>query len=37
MTDAISAMEYPHWLIEAGTILAVLGFIGFGFRQKQGR
>jgi preprotein translocase subunit Sss1 len=36
MTNAISAMEYPHWLIVAGTILVVLGFIGFGFRQKQG-
>jgi hypothetical protein len=33
MTDAISAMEYLHWLIAAGTILVV---IGFGFRQKQG-
>jgi len=35
MTDAISAMEYPHWL--TGTLLVVLGFISFGFRQKQGR
>ena len=25
MTDAISAMEYPHWLIVAGAILVVLG------------
>jgi hypothetical protein len=33
MTDAISAMEY--WL--GKTILVVLGFIGFAFRQKQGR
>jgi preprotein translocase subunit Sss1 len=37
MTNANSAMEYPHWLIVTGTILALLGFIGFGFRQKQGR
>ena len=33
----LSAMEYPHWPIVAGAILVVLGFIGFGFRQKQER
>ena len=37
MTDAFSAMEYPHWPIVTGAILVVLGFNGFGFRQKQER
>jgi preprotein translocase subunit Sss1 len=37
MTNALSAMEYPHWLVVAGAILVVVGLIGFGFRQKQGR
>jgi hypothetical protein len=37
MTDALSAMEYLHWLIVAGAIMVALGFIGFGFRQKQER
>ena len=35
--DALSALEYPHWLIVAGSALAVIGFIGFAFRQKQER
>ena len=29
-------MEYPHWLIVAGAILAVLGLIGLAFRQRKG-
>jgi hypothetical protein len=24
MTDALSAMEYPHWLMVAGAVLVVL-------------
>ena len=32
--DAFPAMEYPHWLIVAGAILVVIGFIGLAFRQK---
>ena len=35
MTDALSAMEYPHWLIVAGAILAVLGLIGLAIRQRK--
>ena len=34
MTDAFSAVEYPHWLIVAGAILVVLGFVGLAFRQR---
>ena len=34
MTDALSAMEYPHWLIVAGTILLALGIVGLAFRQR---
>ena len=35
MTDVLSAMEYPHWLIVAGAILAVLGLIGLAIRQRK--
>ena len=34
MTDALSAMEYPHWLIVAGAILVVFGFIGLALRRR---
>ena len=34
MSDALSAMEYPHWLMVAGAILVVLGFFGLAFRQR---
>jgi hypothetical protein len=34
VTDALSAMEYPHWLIVAGTILLALGIVGLAFRQR---
>jgi hypothetical protein len=27
-------MEYPHWLIVAGTILLALGIVGLAFRQR---
>ena len=35
MTNAFSSMEYPHWLIIAGVVLLVLGFIGLTFRQRN--
>jgi hypothetical protein len=28
-------MEYPHWLIVAGAVLVVLGFIGFALRKSD--
>jgi hypothetical protein len=28
-------MEYPHWLLVAGVVLVVLGFIGLALRQKR--
>jgi hypothetical protein len=31
----LSAMQYPHWLMVAGAVLALLGFIGFAFRQNR--
>jgi hypothetical protein len=34
VTDALSAMEYPHWLIVAGAILVVLGLVGLAFRER---
>ena len=36
MTTVLSSMEYPHWLIVAGAVLLVLGFIGLAFRQRKG-
>ena len=35
MTNAFSSMGYPHWLIVAGAVLLVLGFIGHAFRQRK--
>ncbi len=35
MMDALSALEYPHWMMVAGTGLVVLGFIGFAFGQNR--
>jgi hypothetical protein len=31
----LSAMEYPHWLMVAGAVLVVLGFIGFAFHKNK--
>ena len=28
-------MQYPHWLMVAGAVLVVLGFIGFAFSQNR--
>jgi biotin carboxyl carrier protein len=27
-------MEYPHWLLVAGAVLVLVGFIGFAFHKK---
>jgi hypothetical protein len=34
VTAALSAMQYPHWLMVAGAILVVFGFIGLAFRRR---
>jgi hypothetical protein len=34
MTDTFSSLQYPHWLLVAGAILVVLGFIELAFRQR---
>jgi hypothetical protein len=31
----LSEMEYPHWLMVAGAVLVVLGFIGVAFSQNR--
>ena len=28
-------MQYPHWLMVAGAVLVVIGFIGFAFHQSN--
>ena len=35
MTDALSAMEYPHWMMMAGAIIVALGFIGLAFHRNR--
>ncbi|HVI78934.1 MAG TPA: hypothetical protein VM715_12390 [Candidatus Acidoferrum sp.] len=35
MTDALSSMEYPHWLIIAGAILLMLGLVGLALRARS--
>jgi hypothetical protein len=35
MTDALSAFEYPHWLLVAGAILVVIGLVGIAFSQTK--
>jgi hypothetical protein len=34
MTNAFSSMEYPHWLIVAGAVLAMLGLVGLAVRRR---
>jgi hypothetical protein len=36
MTDALSAMEYPHWLMVAGAVLLMLGLIGLAYHRRKG-
>ena len=28
-------MQYPHWLMVAGAVLVLIGFIGFAFRKNN--
>ena len=30
----LSGMQYPHWLMVAGAVLVVVGFIGFAFQKN---
>jgi len=30
-----SAMEYPHWMMIAGAILAAVGFTGLAFHRNR--
>lgn len=31
----LSGLQYPHWLIVAGTVLVVLGLAGSVFRRNE--
>jgi hypothetical protein len=31
----LTAMQYPHWLMVAGAVLVLLGFIGFAFGRNR--
>ena len=30
----LAEMQYPHWLMVAGAVLVVLGFVGLAFRRN---
>jgi hypothetical protein len=30
-----SGIQYPHWLMVAGAVLVVVGFIGFAFHKNH--
>jgi hypothetical protein len=32
---ALSSIEYPHWLMIAGLLLLMLGFVGLALRQRS--
>ena len=31
----LSEMQYPHWLMVAGAVLVVLGFVGVAIRKNN--
>lgn len=31
----ISGLQYPHWLMAAGSVLLVVGFVGSAFRKNK--
>lgn len=31
----LSAMQYPYWLMVAGAVLVMVGFIGLAFSQNK--
>jgi uncharacterized membrane protein len=32
---SLSSIEYPHWLMIAGVLLLMLGFVGLALRQRS--
>jgi hypothetical protein len=38
MTDTLTALQYPHWLMVAGALFLVLGLVGLAFgRNRNGK
>lgn len=35
LSDLFYGMQYPHWMMIAGGVLVVLGFVGFAFSQNH--
>jgi hypothetical protein len=35
MLRLLFELEYPHWMMVAGAVLVVLGFIGFAFSKTK--
>jgi hypothetical protein len=34
--STLSGLQYPHWLIVAGIVLVIIGFVGFAFHPNRG-
>jgi hypothetical protein len=35
MKEFLQDLQYPHWMIAAGGLLVLLGFIGFAFQRTR--
>ena len=35
MADLLAELQYPHWLMVAGVLLVMVGFVGFAFRKNK--
>lgn len=35
MKDALSSMDYPHWLMIVGIIILMLGLVGLALRRRS--
>jgi hypothetical protein len=35
LSALFSGMQYPHWMMIAGGVLVLIGFLGFALRQNK--
>jgi len=35
MKALLEGLQYPHWMIFVGTLLAMVGFVGFAFSKNM--
>jgi MprA protease rhombosortase-interaction domain-containing protein len=36
MKEFLGGLQYPHWIMVAGALLATFGLIGFALRKNKG-